>query len=198
MGREPAHFVPQPKGLSYTRSTPPELSQGNAALCWATSLQSWLKVMVHDKGEKDGVWDTEADRRAGIYGTPWRRKEMTLKNMLSQWGDLTNQDHSLTPDGIKVVAIDVGMGGDRLRPPQFTAEYARLKLTMLSHLYVLYFSFHMYHAIVVYGFEAMPGKTLELLVMDPADGQGLTRRSIDFFQAPNRVGQPMFVGWALP
>jgi hypothetical protein len=196
-GREPARYVPsQPKAFLYTRSAPPEMLQGNEALCWATSLQAWLKVLVHDKGEKEGAWDDEADRRAGIYGTPWRRREMTLKDMKNQWGDLTNQDKSLTPEGIKVVAIDVGMGGDRLRPPQFTAEYARQRLTMFSQLYVLYFSYRMYHAIVAYGFEAAPGKPLELLVMDPA--HGIMHRSIDFFQEPHRVAQPMFVGWALP
>ena len=184
----------QRKGLYYYRRTPPVVSQGNAVLCWASALESWLEVTINELGEKKGSWSGDDAKAHGFDGLNWERKHLNLKNMKSLWGDQTNENESLKPDGIRVIALDIGMGGDVIKPIDLDKNYLRTKLTTFSCLYILYFSNVMYHAVVAYGIDTT---TEELLVMDPAQGVGLTRRTLSFFKAPNRVNQTMFVGWAV-
>lgn len=48
---------PETKKGHFYRPNPPVISQGNAALCWAAALQSWLIVTVWNKGGKRGGLD---------------------------------------------------------------------------------------------------------------------------------------------
>jgi hypothetical protein len=181
------------KTLLYTRTTPRVVSQGDASKCWASSLESWLDVLVHDTGEKNGVWTGPDAQRNRVDGLPWKRTRLGLDDMKNLWGDLTNPDQSLTAEGIRVMCLDVGMDGDIKMPNELTFDYFSDKLRTKGHLYVAYFSVHMYHAIVAYGFDTGPN---ELLVMDPNPERGLIRRAVDFFKEPNRVNKLMLVGWA--
>jgi hypothetical protein len=181
------------KSFFYTRTTPRVVSQGDASKCWASSLESWLGVVVHDTGEKNGVWTGGDAKRNRVDGLPWKRTKLDLDDMKNLWGDLTNPDQSLTAEGIRVMALDVGMDGDIKLPIELTFDYFSHKLGTEGHLYIAYFSMHMYHAIVAYGFDTGPK---ELLVMDPNPDRGLIRRAVDFFKEPNRVNKLMLVGWA--
>jgi hypothetical protein len=181
------------KILVYTRTEPKVVSQGDEALCWASSLESWLDVVVHDKGEAEGVWTGADAQRNRVDGLPWKRQKLELKNMKNLWGDLTNPDQSLTAEGIKIMLLDLGMDGDIKMPNTLTFEYLSERLRTKGHLYIAYFSVHMYHAVVAYGFVSSG----ELLVMDPNPQRGLIRRDVDFFKESNRVSKLMLVSWAL-
>lgn len=67
------------------------------------------------------------------------------------------------------------------------------KLKKFGHLYMVYFSVAMYHAVVVYGVSFTDG----IAVMDPAVGNGLMHRKLDFFFEANRIGKQMLVGWSI-
>jgi len=185
---------PETKKGHFYRSNPPVISQGDAALCWAAALQSWLIVTVRSKGEKKGVWTGAKPKRLFYDGLTWHRKILTLSQMTGMWGDLQNPDKSLTAEGIKVMTLDVGMDGDVFTPSgELTDEYLMGKLKKFGHLYMAYFSAVMYHAVVVYGVSFTDG----IAVMDPAVGMGLMHRKLDFFFKPNRISRPMLVGWAV-
>jgi hypothetical protein len=77
-------------------------------------------------------------------------------------------------------------------------------MSMYGHLFIAYFSYHMYHAVVGYGFTDKG-----VLVMDPKAGGALTVLTYDFLREfkndvakeqreakDERVNQPIFVGWA--
>jgi hypothetical protein len=101
-------YVPERKSLRYSISTPPVRSHGDAARCWAAALESWLEI----RPSASGVWDDAVAQSHGHAGLPWERKPLTMKNMYNLWGDLTKNNESLTPDGIRNVALDIGMRGD--------------------------------------------------------------------------------------
>jgi hypothetical protein len=178
----------------YFRSNPPVVLQGTPTLCWAASLHSWLKATVWATGKQQGTWTGEAAARNHIDGAPWTRQILDFDDIMNLWGDLTDGgNQALSPDGVKQVAIDLGMGGDILRPTQLTYDYIKMRL-QAGHLYMAYFSHHMYHAVVVYGVSTTDG----IAVMDPnPDEGGLIYRKIEFFQDPIRVNKIMFVGWPI-
>jgi hypothetical protein len=175
----------------YYRFNPTVVSQGNAALCWAASLNSWLRAAVSARGAKTGTW-TGPDAQANHFdGLPWTRRVLDLADMTNMWGDLANGNQSMTPQGVQAMALDVGMDGELRLPRDLTYDYLTGKLKGFGHLYLLYFSVAMYHAVVGYGVSTTDG----VAVMDPAPGVGLIHRKLDFFQAANRVNRVMLIGW---
>jgi hypothetical protein len=188
-----ADFVPPDpsESVSYARIAPPVVSQGNARLCWAAALQSWLGATVNDHGEEQGVWSGEIAKRNKFDGLPWTRRVYSLQDMINLWGDQLQKDKSQTPEGIKILALDVGMDADLVMPSAFTTANITTRLQQKGDLYVVYFSRSSHHAVVVYGVGPDGIK-----VMDPLPTEGLKTRPHEFFREPQRANRKMLVGWA--
>lgn len=178
------------RGFQYKRTTPLIVNQGNAALCWAAALESWLDVAVREKGEQTGIWKGEDARRNYFEGSPWKRERLDVNKILVRWRDLTNSDGSLKPEKMPMIALEIGMTGSVFLSYQLKEESLQEKLRTRGCLYIIYFSALMNHAIVVYGYDTSDG----LFVMDP--DMKLISRKIEFFKESNRLQKMMFVGWA--
>ncbi len=180
------------RSMHYERNKPQVVSQGNAAICWAAALSSWLEATVATFGEKSGTWTGAAAEAQHFDGLPWTRKKMPISDMFNLWTDLTNTNNqSMTAEGLRVMGLDVGMESAVILPSNLKVEAMFKALSEYGHVYVGYFSNVMYHAVVCYGVDS----NCNFLVMDPAHGVGLTQRSLSFFCQPNRVLKPMLLGW---
>lgn len=179
------------RSFKYYRTTPLVVSQGDAALCWAAALESWLDIIGRENGDQSGTWEGEDAKRNFFEGSPWKRERLDLKKILVRWKDLTNSDGSLKPENMPMIALEIGMVGSAFLPHLLRESSLQEKLKTNGCLYVIYFSVQMNHAIVVYGYDTKEG----LLVMDPH--LGLITRKVEFFKEPNRVQKMMFVGWAV-
>lgn len=179
------------RGFQYKRTTPRIVSQGNAALCWAAALESWLDVSVRENGERGGVWEGEDAKKNYFEGSAWKTERLNVKQILVRWKDLTNSDGSLKPENMPMIALEIGMVGSVFLPYLLKEESLREKLKTNGCLYIVYFSARMNHAVVAYGYDTSDG----LFVMDP-DMELITRK-VDFFKEPVRLQKMMFVGWAV-
>lgn len=186
---EPRKVERERRSFRYSRSTPLVVNQGTAAICWAAALESWLDATT-PAGTAEGVWTGDDAKRNRFDGTPWKRQKLDTEQIVKRWSDLTNSDGSLKAENMPTIAIEVGMTGSVFPASRLREESLRQKLHE-SHLYVLYFSAMMNHAIVAYGYDTAEG----ILVMDPAPSKGLITRPFSFFQEPQRVNRMMFVGW---
>lgn len=185
-------YQAEPKrGFQYKRTTPRVVAQGDAALCWAAALESWLDVTVSEKGASDGVWEGEDAKRNFFEGSAWKRERLDVKQILVRWKDSTNADGSLKPEKMPMLALEIGMIGSAFLPYSLREESLRERLKTNGCLYIIYFSARMNHAIVAYGFDTSDG----LFVMDP-DMELITRK-LDFFKEPIRLQKMMFVGWSV-
>src|SRR5262249_11551985 len=133
----------------------------------------------------------ETARRSHIEGSPWRRDVLTQDELLDRFADFLNSDQSLPADGITQVAIEFGMYGRFVRPGSITLNMFADFLKKEGFMYVIYFSYHMNHAVVPYGYSTTDG----LAVMDPNPDEGLIHRQISFFQEGIRAEKPMFIAW---
>ena len=189
--REPNVFVRQKASFKMIRSTPPVVSQGDAAICWAASLNSWLSVTIREFGEKSGTWSGEKAQKNHYEGTPWKRELMDFKQMKSSWGDLLTNGDSATPEAISVATIDIGMETEIIDPANLDLNNLAQKLGK-SCLYICYFSAVMYHAVVCYVIDT---GSEDLSVMDPNPDKGLITRKLGFFKEPVRLNRKMLIGW---
>jgi hypothetical protein len=187
-------YEPQRRGIKYNRSTPTVVSQGNGAICWAAALECWLDIAVREKGEEKGTWSDDDAKRNHFDGLTWSRTKLDYVGMKGRWGDYMNPDDSLNPENMPKVALDIGMTGSVLMPWQIQERSLLERLMSKSCLYIIYFSVHMNHAIVAYGFDSTQN---ELSVMDPNPSQGLTTRNISFFKQQSRLNKAMFIGWTV-
>jgi hypothetical protein len=168
------------RNFRYNRTTPVITSQGDAALCWAAALESWLDVAVREFGEQTGTWEGEDAKRNFFAGSSWKRERLGLTAITKRWKDLTNADGSLKPENMPLIALEIGMTGSVFLPPFLKEESLQEKLKTSGCLYIIYFSVRMNHAIVNYGYDTSDG----LLVMDPNPDMGLIIRKVDFLKSP--------------
>jgi hypothetical protein len=179
----------------YYRFDPPVITQGDAAICWAAALESWLKCVVRTFGEQRGEWSGPAARAEHIEGATWIREIVSKEDLLKDFADDINANGSLKPgaSSIKIVAARVGMDLDAKTGDTLTYDYVMGRLREFGHLYVSYFSAVMRHAVVVYGVSTTDG----IAVMDPNPDVKLTHRKIEFFREPIRLKEIITIGWPL-
>jgi hypothetical protein len=180
----------------YFRFNPDVISEGSDLICWAASLESWLKCQVYRFGPQRGTWSGPGAKAGHIEGATWVREIITKDQIIDKFADDINPNHSLKPgaDSLRVVATQVGMDLDAMSPASLTYEYLTSKLKQFGHLYITYFSVVMRHAVVGYGVSTTDG----VAVMDPKPGEGLINRQLSFFQEPIRLKEAITVGWPLP
>jgi len=174
----------------FYRFTPPFVSQGEEAHCWAAALQSWLSCVTWTFGQKSGEWEGIGD----LSGTQWSRRPRTKAQLLTDYSDQTDEGGSLTAGSMapyRAIGLDVGMDVDFIDPSSLSLAYVTGKLKNFGHLYMTYFSVHMRHAVVVYGTSTTDG----IGVMDPNPNVKFTHRKVDFFKTPERLREWITVGW---
>jgi hypothetical protein len=180
----------------FYRFNPDVISEGSELICWAASLESWLKCQVYRFGPQRGTWSGPAAKAGHIEGATWIREILTKDQIIEKFADDINADHSLKPgkDSMLVVAANVGMDLDAMNPASLTLDYLTTKLKQFGHLYITYFSVVMRHAVVGYGVSTTDG----VAVMDPKPELGLIHRQLTFFQDPSRLKEVITIGWPVP
>lgn len=177
----------------YYRFKPPFVSQGTEEHCWAAALESWLKCVVWTFGKKSGEWQGIG---GDLDGTQWRRQVRSKDQLLQDYSDQTDVNGALKGGSLapyRTIGLDFGMGMDFIGPAKLTLDYLNTRLRNFGHLYVTYFSNVMRHAVVVYGISATDG----IAVMDPNPGVRFIHRKLDFFQTPERLKEPVSVGFPI-
>jgi hypothetical protein len=179
---------------------PPVVGQGHADdQCWCAALESWLRALVAKNGPRRGNFSDNTNRWFGVRedrhkldGYAWLRKSATVQEILDNYTPLNivTQDGGLVNgEALEQVAADNGMNWEYVDITTFYKDMLRPKFSN-GHLYIAYYSLHMYHASIVYGFSAKG-----VLVMNPHEGGEFYDMTYDFLRAKKRFAQKIFVGW---
>ena len=132
--------------------------------------------------------DRDMTRRFGskrelIDGYSWTRKSQTIQELLDTYSDIVSPGGGLVSgEALEQVAADNGMSWMYLDILSFNKDRLRPALSGNGHLYIAYFSYHMYHAIVGYGFSDEG-----LLAMNPAGNGNFVEIKYEFLREPGRV-----------
>ena len=186
-------------GRIEVRRAPPVVGQGSDTKCWAAAMESWLRVQVAVDGPRRGKFsDPGMTRRFGmpndrheLNGYSWVRKSATVQELLDAYSEILLPGGGLVSgEALEQVAADSGMRWDYLDILSFNKDRLNPPMSSNGHLYIAYFSYHMYHAIVGYGFTDNG-----VLVMNPRDQGSLTEITYEFLREMGRVNRPIFVGW---
>lgn len=178
---------------------PPVVGQGSDTKCWAAAMESWLRVQVAVDGPRGGKFSDPGftksfgmpNDRHPLDGYGWVRKSLTIGELIDAYSDIVSPGGGLVSgEALEQVAADKGMGWTYLDILTFNKDRLVQPMSSYGHLYIAYFSYHMYHAIVGYGFTDDG-----LLVMNPRDHGSLTEITYAFLREPGRVNRPIFVGW---
>jgi Papain-like cysteine protease AvrRpt2 len=167
----------------FFRFNPPVVSQGDETICWASALASWLKCCAWAGKPISGTWSD---------GNVWDRRQLSTQQILDSFADDLGDDHSLTGDNIIVVSMRCGINYERRPGDSLSYDYLVGTLKLRGHLYMTYFSYHMRHAVVVYGMSETDG----VWCMDPNPDRGLSNRPLSFWSEETRMREAVTIGWA--
>ncbi len=183
-------------GNIVVKRAPPVVGQGSDAKCWAASLESWLRVQVAVGGAQQGKLSLNTTNTFGLPDKrdySWVRKSASVDELLSTYSDIVRADGSLVNGGsLEHVAADSGMQWKYLDAFSFNRDQLSPLMSTYGHLFIVYFSHSMYHAVVGYGFTDNG-----VLAMNPKGGGSLDEVKYDFLHEMARVNQKIFVGWPL-
>jgi hypothetical protein len=176
---------------------PPVVGQGTDTKCWAAAMESWLRAQVAVNGPQQGKFADPRDRRFGmpndrhsLDGYSWARRSATIQELLDTYSEIVTGGGGLVSgEALEQVAGDNGMNWAYCDILSFNKDQLRPWISF-GHLYIAYFSYHMYHAIVGYGFSDDG-----VLAMNPRDSGSFVEITYAFLREPGRVNQKIFVGW---
>ena len=152
-------------------------------------------ALVAKNGPRQGHFSDTTNRWFGVRedrhkldGYDWLRKSATVREILDTYTPLnivTKDGGLVNGEALEQVAADNGMNWEYVDITTFYKDMLRPKFSN-GHLYIAYYSLHMYHASVVYGFSQQG-----VLTMNPHDRGEFYDLTYNFLRDKKRLAKDL-------